>query len=845
MSLRHFIIRLRVLITILIIVGIVGVVGGFFYLHEKGFSENAADRVSKEMERYGIYAEFDNLSFHLIRGLTANNVAFYRTKKREIEIASLPSLAIHVDKTKMMRGILKITNVSVTDAHLAIPLISDFPDSPIIKIDNVTGSIDLPGSQSVSTTNLTGLYQGIEVSLSCNVWRDKPKEKSSLTHEQKLKKVAVYKDFIEQLDNWKWPEDESPKLSLFVEGNLSRSEKIDFDFVFDSPKLEYKNYSMEEVHLEGDWNQNLVTIDNLIFTNQAEKLSITADYDFLQKGGRYKINSSIHLQNFFKQVFDKRIMSQFRATGRNHILAEGTYKLPKTPEERLDVRLIGKIESRDFNFSGASVNTLKSDFSWNNGDLYLDKIEVEHDLGKLTGRLIIKDRLIRYNMVSSLPAHVYFPFIKLDLLRDYLSRITFTDKSYIDVHSSGSINQDDLKDWNSQGHAVLRNFKKNGVPISHATGKYRLDRASATFSDLTATFDYTNYALKRVNNGPKSGTLTAKKLHFEWVKKLALIEQARGSAWPAPVLNLFAPKIGEHLEQYRFHSPPSLNCSGRVSWTTEKNNSTDLTIDFTSKGITDYRFLGEDLPLENVKASVRVLPDKVEVNNLSGKAFSGALNGYIHVIPSSSYYKGKFTENNAQLSEVSSIYGLKGLDQGRVTADFSFSGQGSDITTLDGSGKLSLKDADLMAVPLFGPLSKLVDGVLSSAARRDTLLHEKANNLDCTFTARNGVFYTKDLSSMTQSTVFTGEGWINCDSLTLDLTIRMNYRGLMGLAEVPMKIIELPVQALNKIFTGRNVEGLRQFHGTGKLSKPNWQFAPFQSPSDGKRDPIFRRPTNR
>ncbi|MFC5051491.1 AsmA-like C-terminal region-containing protein [Rubritalea spongiae] len=845
MSFRHFIIRLRVLFTILIFTGIVGVVSGFFYLHEKGFSHEAADRVAAEMERYGIFAEFDNLSFHLIHGLTANNVIFYRTEAREIEIASLPTLAIHVDKTKIMRGTLKITNISIEGANLAIPLVTELPNSPVIQINNVTGSIDLPGRQSVSTTDLTGTYQGIQISLSCNVWRDKPKAQNKTTKHEKLARIKQYNQFLKRLEDWKWPEHAPPKLSLFIEGNLSRSEKVDFDFVFESSQLEYKNYPMEQVLVEGDWNQSLITVDHLSFINQAEQLKLTADYDIIQQGGRYNFKSSIHLQNFFQKVFDKRILPQFQAIGTTRIQAEGTYNLPKTPETELDIQLIGKVESNDFNFLGATVNNLKSDFSWNNGDLYLDAIQLQHDLGELSGRLIVKDRLIRYDMISSLPAHVYFPFIKQQQLRDYLSKITFTEKSYIDVHSQGSLNQDNLREWNSHGHAELRNFKKNGVPISYATGKYNLDRSSATFSDITATFDYANYPLKLAYSGPNSGTLTAKSLHFDWPKKLANIEQIRGSAYPVPVLNLFAPHIGEHLEQYRFHLPPSLTSSGKVQWQKGTSNQTDLTIDFTTAGTTDYNFLKEDIPLENVRASVRVLPNKVEINQLAGKAMSGSLNGYIHVIPSNSAYLGKLTGSNARLSDISKVYGIKGLNQGSISGNFQFNGRGSDISSLNGIGKLALKNGDLMAVPLFGPLSKLVDGVLSNAARRDTLLHEKATDLDCTFTTKNGVFYTNDLNSMTTSTVFTGEGWINCVDQTIDLTIRMNYRGLMGLAEVPMKIIELPVQALNKIFTGRDVEGLRQFHGTGKLSKPDWQFTPFQAPRDGKRNPLFSQPSNR
>lgn len=843
MSLRHLIIRLRVLLTLVIVVGILGTVGGLFYFHEKGLNDNVTARVAKEMERYGIFTEFDHLSFHLIHGLRANNVAFYRTAQREVKIATLPTLAIHVDKTKMMRGILKINTVSVEKASLAIPLVTGFPNSPVIEVSELSGSIDLPGSQSVSTTDLTGVFQGIEVTLSCNVWREKPKKSLPQTKAQQLEKIASYQEVLAQISSWKWPKSTPPKLAIFIEGNLSKTENIDFEFVLEAPSLQYKNYPMENVKVEGDWNQNLITLDELSFTNQAEKITVTSDFDIIQKSGRFKVDSKLHLQNFSNQVFGKRIMQNYRGTGQTHLIASGNYRLPIAAQGKLDINLIGKVESKDFSFQGASVDSLKADFSWNNGDLYLDNIDLQHALGKVTGRLIIKDRLIRYAMVSSLPAQVYFPFIKSQQLTDYLAKISFTEKSYIDVHSSGSLNQDNLREWDSRGHAELRNFKKNGVPIRSATGKYALNLHNATFSDITATFDYSNYPLKTAYNGPQSGTLSAKELYFDWSQKLAQIEQIRGSAWPAPVLNLFAPKIGKHLGQYRFHLPPTLDCSGDVSWQQGAANKTNLTIDFSTTGTTDYRFLKKDVPLENVRAQVRVLPDKVEINKLSSKACSGSLAGNIQVTPTNSNYSGNLTWSKNSLKELGEIYQLKGFKQGAISGSFRFSGNANKLSSLNGSGALSLADGDLFAVPLFGPLSSLIDGVLSTASTRDTVLHEKATDFTCSYTAKNGVFYTNNLSCMTPNTVFTGEGWIDTNKQDLDLTIRMNFRGLMGLAEVPMKLIELPFQALNKIFTGRDVEGMRQFHGTGKLSAPNWQFTPFKPPPGGKNNPLFRKPS--
>lgn len=841
MTLRRLIIRLRVFFTLLMVAVAISGISALVYFHEKGFSDDAADRIAKEMERYGIYAEFDNLSFHLIRGLTANNVRFYHTENRLAQIAELPSLIIHVDKTKMMRGKLKINTVSISNAQLTIPLVKGEPDSPIINIANVSGEIDLPGSQSLSTTDLTGEYEGIQITLSCNVWRDAPKEKIVPSPANKAKQIKNYQAFREQLEHWKWPEQSSPQLKLYIEGNLSNPNKVDFDFSFSSESIEYESYKMENILIEGDWNQNLITLDQLEFSHQSEKCSITTDYDILKRNGRFKVDSSIHLQSFAKQVFGKQILNNFSAAGDTNISAHGQYQLPKSEQEKLDLSMIGNVRLNDFSFRGASINSLYSEFSWNNGDLYLDQLRVSHDQGKLSGRLIIKDRLIRYQTKSSLPANIYFPFIKSEKIKGILGLLDFTDKSFIDVQANGSINQDNLLDWKSHGFAEIRNFSHNGVPVSYIKGNYKLDRETANFANITATFDYSDYSLRKSFDGPRSGTLTAKSFDFNWAKKSVLIERLRGSAWPAPVMRLFSPKIANHIESYKFHLPPTVSCAGKICWSSDKSNDMRFVVGLNSTGQTDYNFLKEDLPLKNIKGQVTILPNKVQVNSLAGKLFDGNISGYLHVTPSSSAYSGRFQWDKLKLRGISQTYDIKALDKGTLTGSFTFRGTGSKVSTLNGHGNIALANGDLFAVPLFGPLSSLIDGVINPLNNQQ-VLHEQARNFSCNFSTKNGVFYSKDLNSMTQSTTFTGEGWIDIKQEILDITIRMNFRGMMGLAEVPMKVIELPFQALKTLFTGKEVKGLRQFRGSGKITQPSWKFAPFQPPRDSKNDPIFRTP---
>lgn len=841
MSLRRLIIRLRVLFTIVVVLSVVSLVAGLSYLHEKGFSDDAADRVAEEMERYGIYAEFDNLSLHVIRGLTANNVRFYQSKRHEIQIAELPALAIHVDKTKLMRGKLKINTIAISGARLTVPLVTNIENSPVIDISDVSGSIDLSGNQSLKTSNLTGSYQGIKVALSCNIWRDNKQQQERDFEIDSATKIKRYNIFLQQLQNWSWPAATPPKLQLIVEGNLSNPSKVDINVDLRAPALQLKNYQFDEVFIEGNLYQNLITLDRVEFKNQTHPFTATTDYDILQKNGRFIVDSSIDLQRFARRVFDKRILRSFSAAGRTQIKATGQYQLPLSDEKKLDLSMVGSVESNDFSFRGASINHLTSDFSWNNGDLYLDNLAVDHALGKLDGRFLIKDRLIRFEANTSLPAKVFFPFIKSKQLVKSLSGLSFDKDSTIQVLSKGSINQDNPKEWSAHGHADFENFSYNGVPAKFLKTDYSLDKVSAAFFNTRGTFDYSAYPLREEFDGPTSGSFSAKEISFDWKEKYADITELRGGIWPAPVLRMFAPKIADHLQVYRFHRPPSVSAAGRISWNPGDANDTRFLVGFTSSGNTTYNFIKKDVRFSKIKGQVTVLHNKVQVNSLSAQVFGGNISGHIRVTPSNSAYNGRFQWDQLRLSSLSKAYGFKGVDSGMLTGSFKFRGKGSKVSTLNGHGNLALANGDLFAVPLFGPLSSLINSALNPAAKQK-LLHDQAKDFSCNFSTKNGKFHTKDLTSATPNTTFTGEGWIDLNKETLDLTIRMNFRGLMGLAEVPMKVIELPFQALKKVFTGQNVKGLRQFHGTGKISNPNWKFSPFEAPRDPKNDPIFRTP---
>jgi hypothetical protein len=77
--------------------------------------------------------------------------------------------------------------------------------------------------------------------------------------------------------------------------------------------------------------------------------------------------------------------------------------------------------------------------------------------------------------------------------------------------------------------------------------------------------------------------------------------------------------------------------------------------------------------------------------------------------------------------------------------------------------------------------------------------------------------------------VFTGDATADLNRTTLDMTIRMNARGLLGVITLPLKPFY----------------GLFQFRGTGPLKEPKWDNVMFTSPPESQKERLLAPPRAR
>ena len=171
---------------------------------------------------------------------------------------------------------------------------------------------------------------------------------------------------------------------------------------------------------------------------------------------------------------------------------------------------------------------------------------------------------------------------------------------------------------------------------------------------------------------------------------------------------------------------------------------------------------------------------------------------------------------------INSCYGLKVKCGGEITGRIAFKMNPSKIETMQGDGLFAIDKTALFSVPIFGPLSHLL-GIVLIDERAGI---EQAKSAFCSFRINDGVITTNDFSTSSKSLVYAGSGSVDLNKRSIDMTMRVNARGLLGLIILPLKPFY----------------GMFQFHGTGPLNDTKWEHVMFTKPDKKQEDLLLKAP---
>ena len=801
----HLARNLRSFAFLLGIAAAVSMVVVLWWANRTGLPESWRTAIEREISRQGAHVKIGSLSLHPLRGVVASKIRVFSDPLFRHEISRLERVVLDFDKTRLARGNVHITKIELKDATLQLPVDPADPASELLEIRNANGTVLIPGGRRIEIRNASGRISGIDVSLSARLIGYQQEGAGQQEPARTGERRKLIARIIAELRKWRFAPDTPPRLAFTLEGDANQPSSLTARLSLLAKGVEKNRHVIDEIAAEAELTGDLLSISSIHARDSRGSLDGGADYDMKERSGRFDLRSSLELQPLLTAWLGIPPPPGILVGGSQQIDAGGEFRLDEKNQPH--IHMTGSLQAGSVLLKGVRFDTISSDFAWRDGDLFLRGLRLSRPEGEATGKAMIQWPLVRLAVESTLPEQLLKPFFKGQPLEIVIGDFSDRKGARVHVRIEGGFDATDRYSWAYTGSGTVENVSYKGVPVDHAHCSFSLSHHELDFYDGTVVFNYRNYPLRKAFDGPAQGTAKVGRIRYDGPSKTVEVGNVTGKIWAAPLVRLFAPAVADSLEAYRFHQPPDLLGSGVVDVTPAGRTSLDVS--FKSDAAADYRFLGENLTLGRPAGMVAIRGPRVRIRDLTLDAFDGPVAADFD-FSGTGRLDGEISWTKLSVPGLSSTYGFNMKGGGRLTGRLEFDLTGGKVETMNGEGLFALEKTELFSVPVFGPLSPVISGVLGDRQAG----FERAKSAFCTFRIKEGILATRDFRTATPSLVFAGDGSVNLKERTLDMTMRLNARGLLGLITLPL----------------RPFYGMFQFRGSGPLNDTKWENVMFTAP---------------
>ncbi len=818
--------RLRMALALLGFSALVGGAGLLWWANHTGLPDSWRGGIEEALAANGLHAELASLRYLPLRGIEAGEVVIYTDASRRRILGRLDHLLLDIDRTKLSRGDFKVQQLDLSGARVTLAVDPEDPASKVLEIADARGRIEFSGPRQMEISNASGTVGGLRLEgrALMNLYRQDSTGTLEDMERARAERRRILIGIIEALEHFDLEAAAPPTLRIDARGDLEEHGSLRADLTLRAANLTSRGIDIRRLDIDGELRGQTLVLNRIDLETPSGTAGGKLEYELDDFEGRFQVQSDTDLPALAAQLglSDPESMPTFAAPP--ELNAHGSFH---RDEDRWHFRVIGDVELSGPSFRHLSADRVATRFSWDGSRVLLEDLEVQDGIHRLDGRAFIEPERVRYEFTTDLPLAFWQNAVTIQPLSDILDDFSAGEEAATRVECRGMANLHDPLDWSFKGTAEAGGLSFRGVPTRHAAVTMDLGHRQLDFTSGEVDFDYSDYRLRKVHGGPSSGTVAVDRILYDNEKKTIEISKLRGTAWPAPIVRTFESKVADELENYRFHRPPTLAADGTIGIMSGLPRQ-DLKVRFSSPAAASYEFLDEDLDLSNPGGTVRVLADRVSVLGLEAGVLDGSIRTDfdIRLGESRQRFDGEIVWTGLSLPAIATTYGFDSTPKGSITGRMDFSLTGTDVSGLDGSGNVTLEDGELFEVPIFGPLSPLISAVLG---RRKAGFQE-ANQAFCTFRVDDGVISTTDFFTSTPSIHFTGDGKADLPKDRLDMTIRMNARGLFGLITLPLRPI---------------YEGLFQFRGSGPIDNPDWRTVSFTSPPEEQKSRLLDPPKAR
>jgi hypothetical protein len=469
------------------------------------------------------------------------------------------------------------------------------------------------------------------------------------------------------------------------------------------------------------------------------------------------------------------------------LVADTTFNTPPVVEvsgaanfggDRPQAKLIGHAAIGSFAYRDVPLTELSADFSWDGERTLLRDVHVRQEDGQLSADLFDAPNDFRLNIDSTISPAVLKTILSPELQK-FLNEWEWQSAPTVHLDIRGPDHEP--SSWRGEGKIALGRTRFRGIWLNNATSDVRFGDGAVTYENFRVTRD----------EGIGTGNFT-----YDFKNHEVRLSNIKSSLRPVEVIFWIDPQLWKTVVPYKFRQPPNIAANGVYQFRGGKNTRLEINVD--GAGAMDYVFLGKALPFDRISGKLVFTNDRLEILDLKGGLFSGNVRGAadISLAHNDPRYHANIAVKALDFPRLTDLYYQYKTAQGQLNGSYDFKGFGSDTRQMHGIGKVEVTNGNVFAIPVFGPLSEILNTVVPGSG------YSIARKATASFSIKDGVIHTDDFDAAGRLFGIVGRGDVHFLDDKLDFEVRLNSNG-PGVLLTPMY----------KLF---------EYVGEGSLKKPNW-----------------------
>ena len=792
----HIFVRLFFLLTVIFGVWIA------VYAYNEGFTKKWRKLIMEEFEKRGIDAEIEKLTIDPFQGLVARNVKIYANEKNKPLLASIDNITLDVDPIKLLRKKQSLNSVEFRNADISIPINPKEPESKKLEIKNLQAKIIIP-PDIIEIKDFEGHVNGIRINVMGSLLRSQQRHNNIINPSLPGEEITFIKegrelidralDEINQLD---YKKNNPPHIQIKFASDLDNPSTTSAIVIINAKDVKRAGYKYKSIYANAEYINSNFNLKELRIDDSKGTLFGDANWPINSKKIPFNIKSTIDFQSLLSSFGNISLLDditfinspQIEAKGELHL---GNADLRTDPDTKLQVELIGTVKCGSFISKEILFEEAYADFSYKKNKWYVRNLTLEHASGTANGNFLwdtLSD--IQFDTEIKMDPTVFIPFFKQP--PKFLTHLKFEENPTIHLSLKGKGSTTNPINWEAKGYFALGPCHYQKTPLTAATGKIQIDKKEIIIEE---------FRLDR-----EEGYINGEKAIIGTTNGLVNLKNISGKIFPTKLAAYFSPNIASFLDLYNFVDPPKLEINGIID--TKTNDQSNLKINFDSKGQAYTNLFKKKIPLDQPKGSI-LLKGKEIILNIETKILEGQIShkGLWEMEKDPNLYSGEIIASNIDFGSLVKLFELPTKTKGILSSNLQFKIPLKEPIKWSGSGSASLIKGNIFSIPILGPLSPMISGVLDQPLAG----YSVAQSATLNFLSDQGVIKILNFQALTPGFILNGEGTIDGVNDNLELEAEMNARG-------PLRLVGWPISKLLR------------YKGEGTLKEPKWKPINFSIP---------------